>query len=789
MWRDFVRGFRILRTQRTFACVSILTLALAAGATTAVFAAVEAVLLHPLPFRDADRLVAIWGRHRTQPGFSRVFDTWADFHRWRDSAHAFAAIGVATWARGGETMTGRGPARSVLSIPVSAEFFPMLGVSAAKGRVFDHADLSRGCSVVAAHRFWRDVLGGDPAIAGQSLVLSGKSCTVIGVMPEEFVFYPAATELWMLAMPDRPAETAAGVFARLRDGVSVEAAERELLELHERDRSTLPRDRLDIVPAVYPLRDEFTCLTSRSLRATMVALAAAVVALLAIACANIASLQVGRMLARQREIAIRAALGSGRRRLVSQLLAESLAIVALGIATGFALAIVAVRLFNWWRPVELPPGVTLAVSWPVLTFSAAVIAFATLVFSLLPVWHASRANLEGLLRTRVTGAPGAGRIRSALVTAEVALSLALCAIAGLLVESTLRLHASTGIDLEHIASFRVSAARPPVLESIRERVDALPGVEAAALTSHLPLTGFPASPVEVEGRPVAEPLIDTLDQTVSESYFRVMAIPLLRGRGLGRTDVKGAPPVALVNQAFADRHFPGEDPAGRRFRYAHRQGASQPWVEIVGVVGDDTRAQLDEMSWVRPPIAYRAAAQSDAGAPHIVVRAASLDWARSVPGIMTELAPDAPLGEVTRMSRVRDQQLAYPHFRAAMVFAFGLVALALAAAGVFAVISHHAAGRMREFGIRIALGAEPRNVLAILLRQGMALLCVGSAAGLLLAWWASSAAASLLATAVRFDPVRACALSLVPIAAGVAAILVPALRASRRDPMAALRAD
>ena len=457
---DLRYGLRLLRRSPGFATVAILTLALGIGANVAVFSIVDATLLRPLPYRDPQRLVEVMDRLVHERGQSKLFGSYDDFQEYRRHARNFEDLAAVTWAMRGQTLTGRGPARGVMAVPVSDSFFRMLGVNPMIGRGFTAGDMARGCSVVLSHGFWTNALGGNPKLIGQTITLDRRPCTVFGVMPAGFSFYPTATELWTLLTPTfqpPPTDIPMLTFARLKPGATLAQAQTELTALHTALHQSDGKERV-FAPVVGDLQQEFTWLAGRNLRTTLWILFGAVGLVLLVACWNVAGLLLGRGFARRRELAVRAALGGGRRRLFGQLLAEGLLLSGTGGVFGVLVAFGLVRWFRAMNPVELPPGADVHVSLPVLAFAAAASLGATLIFGLAPAWRASRVDLNEALKSGGRGiAAGRHRLARLLVAAEMAGSVLLLAGAGLLMESVLRMRAAPlGFDPDHTFRARIA---------------------------------------------------------------------------------------------------------------------------------------------------------------------------------------------------------------------------------------------------------------------------------------------------------------------------------------------
>jgi putative ABC transport system permease protein len=548
--QDLAFGARSFARTPGFTAVVVLTLALGIGATTAMFSIVNALLLHPLPYRDPDRLVVIWERLPGDPKAPPVFDSYRDFHAWESRSQSFEQLAAATWATGGQILTGSGPAREVLAMPAGIEFFSMLGVAPELGRAFQTDDLKRGCTVVLHHRFWMSAFGGQNSAIGRHIELNQKACTVVGVMPKGFTFYPDVLAMWMLITPDSeisrdPDNANVGVFGRLKPGVSLERAQREMQILyaneHRKDTGGVQR-----VVEVYPLAKQFAYLTGPNLRLSIVVLFGAVIFVLLIACFNIANLLLGRSLVRQKELAVRAALGSGRLRLIRQLLTESLLLALAGALAGTLLAVCAVHYFRVLNPIELPPGNPVGVNLFVLGFTAALAILIALLFGLAPALKASRVDVIDTLRThgRSASSPAARTLGKLLVAGEVMLSLALLVGAGLLIASVNRLASvPLGFRTDHVLTVSVSlpkwsyskgARRAAFYRELVNRIGALPGVESTALVSSLPLNNsrFAGSALAVDGRPApnrASAPRDVGEASITPNYFQVLDVALERG--------------------------------------------------------------------------------------------------------------------------------------------------------------------------------------------------------------------------------------------------------------------
>jgi putative ABC transport system permease protein len=797
-------GARWLRRSPGFAALAALALALGIGANTAVFSMVDGVLLRPLSYREPGRLVAIWDRGVRDENLSKVFASYADFDDYR-SARSFDAIAAATWATGARILTNPGPPTQMLAIPVSAGFFSMLGVPAALGRTFQPDDETRGCSVVVADGFWRSRLAADAGAIGRGLTLDQRLCTIVGIMPPGFSFYPHQAQIWMLidkGFQPSTEKLSVGIFARLRPGVTRAQALAELTALHWAQHGQTPEDR-DFVPVVDDLREEFTFLASRTLRTTLWLLSAAVGFVLLIACLNVANLLLGRSTVRRRELALRAALGSGRGRLVRQLLAEGLLLAMLGGLLGVGLAFGAIRYILAANPVELPVDADVRIHVPVILFTVAISILSVLAFTLLPALGAARIDVHEALKSGGRGAPRGTRPRVAwlLVLVQVSLSMVLLTAAGLLMQSVLKMgSASMGFRPDHLLVTGITVpgrGQPdpkillPLYENVRRRLTTISGVAGVALSSgNLPPYGGPVDRLAVEGETASQTL-DVGQRGIDPGFLAVLGVPLMRGRNFDDRDRIGGEPVALINEALAREYFPGRNALGQRIRLGTEPRLG-PWLTIIGVIGDiKTGTLLREMSWEASPIVYSPLAQEPRLSVGVEIRTAG-NVAGLGAAISREIAAsDAHIvvgGRSTMESRL-GEVLAYPRFRALILSVFAGCALLLAVIGLNGVLGQFVAQRTPEFGIRMALGAKPGDILRLVARQGGVPVVMGLAAGIAGAAASSRVLSGLLYGVTPLDPWTMAGVAAMLLAAAAAGIVFPARRAARLDPMAALREE
>lgn len=582
MIQDLRCAVRLLLRAKGFALIAILTLGLGIGAATAIFSIVNGALLRPLPYRQPERLIEILDRSLHERGMNRLFATYGDAREYARHARTLESVAAVTWAVKSPILTGRGTARTVLAIPVSAAFFEVLGARAALGRTFATADEDGGCVVVLAHAFWESALGGAQNAVGQTLDLDDKSCSILGVMPKGFAFYPAAAQLWTLILPGEPNadKMLAIAVGRMKAGVRREQVETELTALS----AAIHTDDAwrDFGPIIESLQDGFTWFAGRNLGATLWILLAAVGMVLLLACVNVSNLLLGRSLARTREFAVRAALGGGRARLFRQLVIEAMPLAALAGAAGVGIAWATVHYFRAVNPVELPVGSDISLDWRVLLFSFGVSALAALIAAAAPGWKASRTDINAALKNAARGLAGGRHGAARTLTAlEVALSFVLLAGAGLLIESVLRMSSADlgfrpeGVIAGHITlpaeRYQDPAARWRFYEALERSMANQPGIASAAVSSILPPDSGGTNTLEIFGGTADSRHLphDVLIQLVTPDYFATTGARVLSGGFSQKTEAQHAP-EAVVNQALAAEVFPerrrdgSTHPRGRR---------------------------------------------------------------------------------------------------------------------------------------------------------------------------------------------------------------------------------
>jgi putative ABC transport system permease protein len=808
--QDLQYGLRILRRSPGFTTVTVFILALGIGANTAVFSIIDAVLLRPLPYKNANRLVVVWQRIPPDK-VGMAFDTYRQFDEWSRSSHSFEKLAAATWAHdAGAILSWKGQKREVMAVPATVNFFSVLGVPAAQGRTFESQDLGNPCTVVLAHQFWQQRLGGEPAWVGRNLTLDGVNCTVAGIMPKDFTFYPKQTELWTLItanskLAQKPWDTPIGAFGLLKPGVSRATAEAELASIEKR---IINEDAgwaaLKPEPNVLDLQWEFTWLTGRNLRQGLIILFAVVVFVLLIACVNVANLLLGRAAERQKELSLRAAIGAGRSRLIRQLLTESVLLSLAGATLGTLFAIVCVRYIGTVKAAQLPPGNPVSVNGKVLLFTILLALLTSLIFGLVPAWKASCIDLNESLKQASPGTsrvPTSQRTSRTLVIIEMALSLIVLVGAGLLIESMIRLaNAPLGYERDNLltADIRLPVSSYPKGEDwVRfwERLDlklkSLPGVQGVAFGTS-PANYFPGtSPVTIEGGggglrtgAAGSP------ESVGVGFFHVIGIPLLEGRVFTDADRAASIPVAIVNEAFVKEFFPRGSPVGRRIKPGTAD-AKDPWLTVVGVVGNISRPTLF-MRYSRGSAIYRPLRQkpSNLGLAVFVRTAGNVRaHASGIERAVAEVDNNLPVPTVQTVDESLSTFLAEPKFRAELFGAFAGLALLLAAVGIYGVLSQLVVQRTHEIGIRVALGASHRDVLWLVFSEGLKLILTGIVIGIIGALVLTRLLSSMLYGVGTSDPFTFGSVSLFLAAVALLACYVPARRAMRMNPLLALRCE
>ncbi len=804
--QDLRYAGRMLAKNPGFTLAAALMLALGIGANTAVFSILDGTLLRPLPYRDPQRLVVIWDRTTRGKNTAPIFASYADFEQFKRYGRSFSSVSAATWAWGpGRIWTDGKRAKTIMAVAASESFFETLGVEAALGRTFRAADERLPCAVVLSHRFWQDKLAAKAGVVGSALTLDDQACTVVGVMPRSFSFYPRQTELWILAGPNlKPAreKLVVGTFARLKPGVTLEQAQSEAAALHRTLHQGDGKERY-IVPATFYLQDEFTFLAGRTLQKTIGLAAGAVLFVLLIACLNVANLLLGRSLTRERELAVRAALGCGKTRLVRQLLTESLALALLGASVGVAIAWGAIVYFNHANPIELPVGSEVRMNLPVLVFSGVLTLVTVFVFGLLPAVRGSRVNVNEALKAAGRSAGqqlNRQALARALVTVEMALSVVLLAGAGLLAMSLFRMAtASLGFDPHHLQftglhlpsdRYPDDSAKVRFYQVLLDRLHQSPAEGKVAFSSELPLYGGGFDVLEIGGRgnTTHSETGDVGSASISPGFFAALKTPLLRGRDFDERDRAGGQPVAIVNEMLAREYFPGENALGKQVRL-HDEAHENPWATVVGIVGDTKHSSLmHEMSWQANPMLYRPIVQAPTEQVSLLVRTRDGKVGRKVEAALAATDGRIPRSdELDSMESELSRLLSFARFRAILVGVFAVTAILLAAVGLHGVLTQLVSQRTAEFGIRLAIGAQARDVFLLVARQGGGPILGGVMIGVCATFGLARWLANLLYEIRPSDPLVLGEVTLLLCCVAAMAIILPARHAARVDPAVALR--
>ncbi len=794
LWQDVRYAGRLMRKKPAFTVMVSLTLALGIGGNAAVFSIVDAVLLQPLPYKNPWQLVAIWDKNSRDSGVSKMFDSFADFRNVAEHARGFDDVAAATWAVNGKLLSGYGSTREVFAVPVSESFFSLLGVPPARGRTFLSEDQKSGCSIVLSDRLWRGALGGDPHLIGGNLQLDDQVCAVLGVMPPSFAFYPEAASLWILITPSfsPPADRLpVGIFARLKPGVSLMQAQAEITRLHAALHKHDSKER-DLVPIVHSLQEEFTFLAEAGLRTTVCVLMVAVGLVLLIVCLNVANLMLGQALGRERELAIRAALGGGRGRLARQFLTEGLVFASVGGTLGAGIAYWAIRSFSVVRPVELPIGAHVQMNGPVLAFLAGTSVITAILFGWFPSWKASRLVVVESLKSggRGTIARTPQKFIQGLITAELALSLILLAGASLLMGSFLKMNSEPlgfrpeGLIIKSVTLPANHYSAAPRRLVFYEQLVARLG-DKSALSTALPPYGAASSVLHVEDKPIPPQTErhDVGQRTTTPGYFEVLGVQLLRGRLFDVHDRVTSEPVAVINEAVAREYFAGTDPIGRRIR-VDDPGEQNPWRTIIGIVGTEKSSRnYHQVGWAERGTVYKPLAQDPPTSVLIATRGAGADVPRVVSGMDSSVA----IGDSETMQARLGRGLAYPRFRALLLGIFAMFSVLLAALGLYGVLGQFVTQRTQEMGVRTALGAQSRDVLRLVFRQAAQPVITGIVLGILGAAALGRYLTSLLYGVQPVDPLVLSIVTVLLFLVAGLATLIPARRATQVDPMVALR--
>ncbi|MEP6706297.1 MAG: ABC transporter permease [Pyrinomonadaceae bacterium] len=808
IWQDIRYALRMLLKAPSFSIVATIALALGIGANTAIFSVVNAVLLRPLPFPNSEQLMMVWETDNTR-GQTRGSSSYLNFADLRDQNHVFEH--TAAFHGNDFILTGKGESARLQGAVVSADLFPLLGIAPMIGRGFlpdEDKPGDTGRVVILSQELFQKRFNSNAGVLNQPMVLDGKTYTIVGVMPRAFQFpiQNEPVELWTTFAVERegkePITEERGahylqVISRLKPGVSKEQAQAEMTSISSRLEQQYPDKNLHKGTRVEPALEALV----GDVRPALLILLGAVALVLLIACANVANLLLARAMTRHKEMAIRSALGASRMRVVRQLLTESVMLSLAGGALGLILAV-------WWSDLlvtlgkdEIPRALQVGLDWRVLAFTLVVSILTGIIFGLAPALHSSKTELTETLKE---GGRGSGegarrnRVRGVLLVTELAIAVVLLVGAGLLIQSLWRLRqVSPGFNPQNVLTFTVgipevkypTAKQAQFYHDLSARLGSLPGVKSVSTILPLPLSGdaFRLS-FETEGRPIAKGDLPGADFfAISNGYFKTMGIPLLKGRVFSERDGKEAPAVIIVNQAFARKFFPGEDPIGKHIKPGISTDESKPAMrEIVGVVADVKNRNLSS-EW-RPgffvpqdqiPFNQVTVLIKTDNDPHSLITAAQNE--------VTSMDREVPIYNVKTMEDYLAASVAAPRFNTTLLGIFASVALVLTIVGLYGVMSYSVAQRTNEIGIRMALGAQTRDVLRLIVSQGFKLVILGLAIGLLGAFALTRVMASLLFGVTTKDPVTFAVVAMVLGFTTLLACYIPARRAARIDPMEALR--
>jgi putative ABC transport system permease protein len=808
LFLDLRLALRKLLRAPGFTIVSIATLALAIGATTAIFSVLNGVLFKPLPFAEPAELVHISSFAHDKPNPMSVLD----FIDYRDQTKSFA--GMSPMENSSLNLTGDGQPLRVQGARVGANFFDVLGVPMQRGRAFAKGEDAQNAPavVIVSDGIWRSRLGADPALIGRTIAIDGKPHTVVGVAPPGLK-YPFKAEIWVPFVwqpweidPGNRGAHSMQAIARLEPGVSVERAHEELAALGKRLAAQYPETNAAFGGLARPLQAQIV----GDVRPALFAMLGAVTFVLLIACANIANLLLVRAAGREADIAVRTALGASRRRLMRQLMTESVLLSLMGAAAGCMLASFAVKAVVAFGPAALPRLDEITIDTRVLLFTAVVGLLTGIIFGFAPALYTARANLGDMLRRNMRGSSrgGAGRMRNALVATEIALAVVLLVGAGLLIRSFERLtRVDPGFNAERVVAFSVTL---PTLKypqdrhvrafasDVADRLRVLPGTQDVGITFTRPMgSGRMRTSFETEGRPESTPGNETLTQVfpASPGFFSALQIPLIRGRLYTRAEDRlGVPGVVVVNQEFARRYFPNGDAIGKRITLgithdtADVPGSVTAGGEIVGIVANVKDAGLAAEVFPGTYIPFNTLPITDMA---FLIRSTADVAAiqNAIRAQVREVDADVPIYDLTTMNQVLSDNVGQPRFYALLLGSFAMIALLLAALGIYGVISYAVSQRSRELGIRIAIGATGDRIVRLVLAQGLAPTILGVVAGLMAAVWLTRVISSLLFGVSPLDLLTLATVPALLMGVAVLACWIPARRAARVDPVIAMRVE
>jgi putative ABC transport system permease protein len=800
--RDLRYAVRGLLKQPAFTFIAVCSLALGIGANTAIFSLVNAVLLRPLNFHDADRLVMVW-EDMSVIGFPRSDPAPGTFHDWKTQQTSFEDM--ASLDPRNVNLTGDGEPERITTFGVTANLFPLLGVTPLVGRNFSAEEDRAGGNKVAiiSYGLWQRRYGGEQSVIGRGIMLDGQKYEVVGVMPRNFQLMQSYTGIWVpaafsdkqLADHDNHFVT---VIARLKSGVTLEQADADIKNITQRIVKEHPEEMEGIGSTVVPLREQLT----GNVRRPLILLLVAVALVLLIACANITGLLMSRATGRRKEIALRTALGARRGRVVRQLLTESVLLASAGGLLGLLVAWWSFNLLKELIPGGMRLATRLEIDLPVLVFALAVSVLTGIVFGLVPALQASKVDLNEALK-QGHGRTGAwargGKLRSTFIVAQIALALILLIGAGLLMQTVFNLRDQySGFQPAKLLTLRTALPnykygelpkRAAFFDQVLERVTNLPGVISAGYTTAVPLQWKGgANGFTIEGRqPEPGVFYNAIHRQISVNYFRTMGVTLRQGRNFEESDNQQSMPVAMVNETMARQYWPAGDCVGKRFKFGIENA---PWITIVGVVGDVRQIGMDAPVKAEMYLPYRQVRTHFWYAPRDLVIRTNGDPLSLVGAVRQEIHavdPDQPISNIATMDQLLVEETGPRRLGMFLLIGFAGLALLLASLGIYGVLSFFVAQQTPEIGVRMALGAQQGSILGLVLKKGMALTVAGVAIGLIAAFALSRLMVSLLFGVSANDPLTFGAIALLLMLVAFLACYIPARRATKIDPLVALR--
>lgn len=800
--KDIRFGLRGLRKSPAFSVVAVLTLALGFGATTSIFSVVNAMLFHPLPYHDESRVMLLRENDARRNGNDAISVPYPDFLDWRQQSQSFSQMAVARNLN--FAVTGLGEPEQVDGFAVSPNFLSLLGIRPLIGRDFSPDEEKQGTApvVMLSYAYWQSHYGGNPSVLGQTILLYGRAYTIVGVLPQNFYYISRAAiwapvGIWVQFYMNRSDHDDTDVIARLAAGVTPSQAHSEMTGIAARLATQYPGSNTGEGVVIKPIRDEFV----GDVKSAVLILFGAVVFVLLIACVNVANLSLVRGISRSKEIALRIAIGASRGRLVRQMLTESLLLSAIGGALGLAIGAWSLRAMAKLIGDDGMMGIPIRMDGRVLIFAAAMIFFVALLFGMIPALQALRHEVRSSLQECGRGSTGGARqnrLRGILVVAETALALVLLAGAGLMMKSLyLLLHVNGGFDPNQTYTmflnlgstrYKTDASQLGFWREIVPRLQALPGVESAAVGTNVPLTDdHDRADITLLDRPTPAPSQFPHPDVheVSPDYFRTLKIPLLRGRAFTETDNANSALVAVINETAATRLWPAGNAVGQQLIFGHPDDHQKP-ITIVGVVADTRLYGFSKPARLE---VYRPLEQSGTNHAAVILRSRieGATLATQIRRAVSLLDKDEPVVGFSSMNELLDESESTRRETLLLLGIFSGLALALATIGIFGVVSYNVAARTNEIGVRMAMGAQKRDVLRIVLSQGARLAVAGVAIGLAAALGLTQLLSGLLYGVKAYDPTTHAVVGLLLIAVALIACYIPARRAMRVDPMITLR--